>query len=171
MRTLIALFLLLISLNCWASSDGEVRCLRIDKVQFQKAHDRIRMSGEPDKKSSIDVMIEIDCNSGAVVVPKSSEEAVDRLDLALPSDYKIAISKGQVITSYAFGNYYASADTDIFLYFSRLWNLEYGTSACEGVEGLRRADYSCYFSLIDLLRGRYRAMIDYKPREIGEEID
>ena len=171
MRTVIVLFLLLIPWGCWASYDGDIRCLRIDQVEFREAHDRIRISGEPDKKSSIAVMIEIDCESGAVVVPKSSEEAVDRLDLALPSDYKIAISKGELMTSYAYGNYYASADTDIFLYFSRLWNLEYGTAACERVESLKRVDYSCYFSLIDQLRGRYQAMIGFMPRGLVEEIE
>lgn len=42
-------------------------------------------------------------------------------------------------------------------------------SACEGVEDLSKLDDSCYFSLIDLLRWRYQAMIERSPAGLGGE--
>lgn len=173
MRLLIVLMLLAFAPACLASQAERqsVSCFRTDQVTFAELHPRIRFSPDPPKKASIEVSVEVECASGAVIVPRSTDDAVERLEAALPADYKIAISKGASITSYRYGNFAASADLDLLRYFTSLWGLEYGSPACRGVEALSEQDFQCYFSLLQQLRKNYRDMISYVPPDIGEEAD
>jgi hypothetical protein len=163
MRSLIMILALVLSLDCMGAPVGDTRCFRADRVEFKESRGRIRVVGEPAKKTSVDVLIEVDCRSGALVVPQTAEQLVEALERALPSDHKIAISKGSIVTSYKHGNYAASADDDLFFHFTRLWNLRYGAPACEGFEGFRDEDFACYFSALEAPRSRYRELINYNP--------
>lgn len=171
MRTLIFVVIVGIGFSCFASdSEAQVtKCVRTDRLVFTEIYPRIRFSTDPEKKEFIDISYEVDCASGAIIIPESTADAIERLDSALPADYKIAISKGASMTSFRYGDFAASADLDLLRYFTRLWGLEWGAPACTEVDQFREKDFQCYFSLIQIIRRSYHEMISYVPPDIGEE--
>lgn len=171
MRSLIAIPLLLASMS-YAASEGKgqtVKCQRVETLRFTEINPRIQFSTDPEKKDSIEVSLEIDCESKEVMVPSSTPDAIARLDAALPPDYKIAISKGVAISSYRYGDFAASADLDLMRYFTTSWGLGYESPACADVVGLRARDSQCYLSLLKELRKKYQDMINYSPPGVGLE--
>lgn len=151
----IVLFILLLFFYDAPAAERPDHCAKTRTIDIINLHSPIRIVGEPEKKSVIQVRIQIDCRTRRVILPVSMSHALELLDSSLPLDFKAAITKGSYINPYFYGHYGASVEQDLDDFFSDLWNLKEDKPLCQAALS-KYEDYgSCFGVMLNLLRNQY----------------
>jgi len=137
------------------------QCFKIEDVKISELHPPIHAKESFKRRTKISIRIEINCETGNVIIPSTYKKALEMLDLALPFDYKTAavsesLSTGIVDASvYRNSDYGVSVDIDLFHYFQDKWRLDEENNVClekkkkNGSEG-------CFWTLIENLIVNYQ---------------
>lgn len=155
-KGLMVLLVLLSAPSCFAQQNI---CLETRAIEVTEVQGRFHLAGDPEPKAVVPIRLPVHCWTKRALEPRSWEEAVAWLDLALPLDFKRALLRGPYINVTLYGGYGISAEEDVSYAFSRAWKLEHDDSRCGGIKNTDPAvgkDASCFYRLLYKLRETYR---------------
>lgn len=141
---------------------SEIICLSETKINIETLYPPIRIEDGITRKNHIIVSLPIGCANHMVAIPSSYEEAIKFLDIALPLDFKAALSRmvnGGGATLYLESDYGLSVDTELFNYFHDQWKLDERSNVCRNKLGANydAEEMPCYWRLQDSLARQYKA--------------
>lgn len=154
MHKVMFFFLLMAAGNSFAADRFDY-CAKVVNVKIAEIHPPIWIVGERGKKSEVKVMLPVDCRTRRPVVPADMQQALELLDLSLPLDFKVAITKGDYINPYFYGDYGASVEADLGRFYSKRWRLTKDLPLCGAVWEENEEYGDCFGIMLNLLRNRY----------------